>query len=344
MPRPLRRTWATAVAVAVALAVSGCAATPEATSTPTPTATPVAEGPLTLQTLIDLPAAEPSWKTTGAVEALAGETAAGISYESGDISVTGVLRVPPGDGPFPSVVVVHGAVDPDLYQTGGDLIPEQRALVENGYAVIAVDMRGYAGSDGPDTDSSLAIDPGFGWMTVLDWNMSLDVVNALRLARSGDVPSLDPSRVGLLGHSLGGLLALDAAVIAPGESDIVVTLAAAPSDFTSALADIESQSPGALDGAMPTEIAGVPVDEEYWASISPRSHFDRVTEPLLMIHGTADDATWSVWSEQTVAAWKQTGNQAEVVLLDGADHGLAPLRSESVALTIAAFDAVIGGR
>lgn len=338
--RSIRIASVSAVA-AVTLLLGACAAPSapivEETATPTPTAT--ASGPLTIPSMIAMPAESPTFETIGPVEAVADETATQVAYMSGGKRVTAVLRTPQGDGPFPAVVVVHGSVDPEDYDTGTDLIPEQRALIASGYAVLAVDMRGYADSDPADA-GSLEVDPGFGWMTVLDWGMALDVVNGLRALRDGAAPEVDPENVGLVGHSLGGLLVLDAAVIAPGASDIVVALAAAPSDFKEAMDAIEAENPGAMD-----EFLGDDTDPEaltqYWADISPRTFFDRVTEPLLMIHGTDDDSTYPEWSQETVDAWQATGNPAEIVLIDGGDHHFKPRRDEEVGITIAALDAVL---
>ncbi len=334
---PARAHGIPALLAALVLVLSACAppAPPVVEETPTPTATP---GPVTLRTLIDLPPESPTLETVGAVQPVADETATEVAYTSGGLRVTGVLRVPQGDGPFPAVVVVHGSSDPEKYETGRDLFAEQQALVWSGYTVLAVDMRGYADSDAADTENSVAVDPGFGWLTVLDWGMALDVVNALRLLRNGEVRQVDPDRIGLVGHSLGGLLALDAAVIAPEASDIVVALAAAPSDFAQALADIERENPGALDEYVDVDD---PATKQYWADVSPSTFFDRVDEPLLMIHGSADDTASPEWSAQTVAAWKATGNPAELLIVDGGDHLFKTGREEEVGIMVAALDAAL---
>jgi uncharacterized protein len=327
---------------ALALVLGACAApaAPTVKEYPTPTPTPIS-GALTLSSMIALPAESPTFETIGPAEAVGDETATSVAYLSGGKRVTAVLRTPQGEGPFPAVVLVHGSVNPEKYDTGGDLIPEQQALVASGYAVLAVDMRGYAGSD-PSDEESLSVDPGFGWSTALDWGMALDVVNGLRALRGGAAAGVDTDNVGLVGHSLGGLLVLDAAVIAPGASDIVVALAAAPSDFEEAMAGIEAENPGAV-----AEFLGEDTTPEeasaYWADISPRTFFDRVSEPLLMIHGTDDDATMPEWSQQTVAAWQATGNPAQFVAIEGGDHHFAPNREQEVGITLAALDAVLKG-
>ncbi|MCC2034033.1 alpha/beta hydrolase family protein [Microbacterium allomyrinae] len=334
--------WVALPLIGIVIALSACSAAPAApiaTPAPTTPATPTLVGPQTLSTLIDLPPESPQLEYLDEVESVAGETATQVAYSSGGSRVTGVLRVPAGEGPFPAVVVVHGSTDPETYETGGDLIPEQRGLLDAGFAVFALDLRGYADSAPADT-AALGIDPGFGWVTTLDWAMALDVANGLQALRTGDVPTVDADRVGLLGHSLGGLLVLDAAVIAPGASDLVVALSAAPSDLGAALDEIREARP---DLAEEFDFSGTPAaDPGYWAEVSPRGYFDRVTEPLLMIHGSADDTTDPQWSRDTVEAWAATGNRAEFFAIEGGDHHFRPARADEVAMTVAAFEAVLG--
>lgn len=336
----MRRTVISALG-ALMIALAGCAAQ-VAPAAPTPTATqevPVVDT-TTLRAMIDSPRQQPTLVMGEVVDETGGVTSTAVTYDSGGLTISGVLRMPPGGGPFPAVVVVHGSVNPEKYVSGGDLEAEQRALVESGYAVLATDMRGYAASDAADSES-LAVDPGFGWMTVLDWGMALDVVNALDVLRSGQVPGVDPERIGLVGHSLGGLLAMDAAVIAPGAAEIVVALSAPPSSFAEAIEEYTADDPEVQEEI--SESVGLPSENpEYWADISPRTFFDRATEPLLLIHGGDDDVALASWSQETAAAWQAAGGQAEAIILDGADHALQPRRGESVQLTMAALDAVIG--
>ena len=59
------------------------------------------------------------------------------SYVSEGLTITGMLYVPDGDGPFPGVVVVHGSVDPAFYTTGSDLVREQEAFARSGHVVFS---------------------------------------------------------------------------------------------------------------------------------------------------------------------------------------------------------------
>jgi dipeptidyl aminopeptidase/acylaminoacyl peptidase len=324
---------------ACAASAEEAAPTPTATSTPTPVSVVDTSS---ISTMIDSPVEAPTLTVIGEVESLSGETAVQVSYVSGGVTVTGVVRTPQGPGPFPAVVVVHGSVDPEAYETGRDLLPEQRALLEAGYLVFAPDLRGFADSDPADSENSITIDPGFGWDLVLDWGMAWDVVNALRLVRSGQVADVDTTRVGLLGHSLGGLLALDAAVIAPGESDMIVTLAAASSNFADLITKELSADSEAF--ARLSESVGTPEENpEYWAAISPATFVDRATEPLLLIHGGADDATMPEWSQRTAEVWKQAGLPSEAIIIDGTGHLFPGARSEVDSIVVGAFDQALGG-
>lgn len=326
----LLSVWVTAVSV---LCVSCASSEPSPPPTASPT-TPTAEAsdPRSIRGLIDSPRAANAFVVGDEADPLAGESAYSVSYESAGAAITGVLRLPSGNGPFPVVVVVHGSVDPAAYVSGRDLVPEQRALLDAGMAVLATDLRGYAGSDPADSENNAVLDPGFGWPTVLDWAMVLDVVAALDIAASGEVPQVDPDRVGLLGHSLGGLLAIDAAVVAPGSSDLVVALAAPTTALDEAIGEWEVESSG----------AGGQADLEYWRSVSPRAFFDRATEPLLLLHGSADPVAPVEWARATEEAWRAAGGTAELIVLDGADHHLEPRRDEAGEIIVQAFEAVFG--
>lgn len=324
-----------------AVLLTACIPPAPAPAAAAPTAAAATIDSSTLRTLIASPIDTPELTVVGPAEPIADEQADAVSYTSGGLRITGVIRTPTDAGPSrPVVVVVHGSVNPETYESGGDLLPEQRALLDAGYVVFAPDLRGYAGSDAADTVDSPSVDPGFGWTTVLDTGMALDVVNALRVVRSGVVAATDPGRVGLLGHSLGGLLVLDAAVIAPGLSDMIVAMSALPSDFPEVFAAMSDEQLAELDegwGAnrSPSE------NPQYWIDISPRTFVDRATEPLLLIHGGDDDTALPQWSVQTAEAWRAAGHEARSLIIEGGDHHFSPHRDEADAAILAAFAAAL---
>lgn len=119
----------------------------------------------------------------------------------GPVPLPGTLTLPPGKGPFPSVVLVHGsgAGDRDLTMgAGAEQVKPYRdiawGLAARGVAVLRYDKRA-------------KVKPFWYFgraFTVKDETID-DAVAALQLARQQ--PGLDPTRSFFIGHSLGGMLA-----------------------------------------------------------------------------------------------------------------------------------------
>ena len=81
------------------------------------------------------------WRAMAAMAALvaaAGTASAAeqaVSYKSGDETVSGMLVLPEGKGPFPGVVVIH-----EWWGLDNWVKDQARALAREGYAALAVDL------------------------------------------------------------------------------------------------------------------------------------------------------------------------------------------------------------
>lgn len=102
----------------------------------------------------------------------------------------GELRVPPGEGPFPVVIVIHGGCWQSAYDMA-HIRPLAAALEKDGFAVWTPEYRRVG-------------DDGGGWPgTFVDLGAAADHLNTL-----ASLHPLDLERVVALGHSAGGHLAL----------------------------------------------------------------------------------------------------------------------------------------
>jgi pimeloyl-ACP methyl ester carboxylesterase len=112
-----------------------------------------------------------------------------VEFTSGDTRLVGALVVPPGEGPHPAVVLLHGSGRQGMhkweYRSWADLLARQ------GLAVLYYDKRG-VGSSGGEYGSSLR-------------QLALDGIAAVRYLRTR--PEMDPGRVGLWGLSEGAWVA-----------------------------------------------------------------------------------------------------------------------------------------
>lgn len=107
----------------------------------------------------------------------------------------GILALPAGDGPFPAVVLLQGSGPSDKDETIGNLAPFRdlaEGLAARGIAVYRFDKRSfvYGAEMAAKKDATLA-----------DEYLE-DAVNAVQLLAGQD--KIDPDRIFVLGHSLGG--------------------------------------------------------------------------------------------------------------------------------------------
>jgi pimeloyl-ACP methyl ester carboxylesterase len=122
--------------------------------------------------------------------------------------LAGTLSLPLGDGPHSGVVLITGSGSQDRNETIGSIKPFAALadrLARAGIAVLRFDDRGVGGSGGKRVEVSGA--------TTRD--LAEDARAAVEFLATQ--PEIDPSRVGVIGHSEGGLIA----PIAANESDAV---------------------------------------------------------------------------------------------------------------------------
>lgn len=123
-------------------------------------------------------------------------------YDQSSVPVNGKLWYPEGEGPFPLIVCVHGNHDPlEASEFGYDYLGSH--LASHGMIFASIDENFLNGpSDGRENDARAA----------------LILIHAREIIRQSGDPStpihgkVDPSRIGIMGHSRGGEAAATAAI------------------------------------------------------------------------------------------------------------------------------------
>ena len=251
------------------------------------------------------------------------------TYRSGDLTISGILNVPEGDGPFPVLILAHGYIDPAVYTNGRGLMREQDHLARWGYVVLHTDYRNHAQSD---DDPSNEVELRLGYTE--------DVINAVIAVKKSSLPFIDGDRVGLLGRSMGGGVAYNTLVAQPGLVDAAVVYAPVSSDAEDNF-DRWTRGPGGDDELADDIIAAYGSPERspaFWRNVSAVNFFDRVTEPVLVHHGTADDTCPIAWSRDTVDALQEAGKNARLLTYDGEEHAFIADWPASMERTTAFFD------
>ncbi len=118
-----------------------------------------------------------------------------VSYTHGDITLAGTLTFPSTGGPFPAVVLISGSGPQDrneeIFEHKPFLVLADD-LTRAGIAVLRVDDRGVGGSTGSISDSTSE-------------DFASDVRAGITFLKSRD--EIDAERIGLIGHSEGGIVA-----------------------------------------------------------------------------------------------------------------------------------------
>ncbi len=230
-----------------------------------------------------------------------------ITYRSGDLQISGVMNIPHGKGPFPLLVLNHGYIPPKIYTNGRGLKREQDYFARRGYAVLHSDYRNHAESD-KDT------------LNDLRWRLGYaeDVIAAVHAIRCAGLPQIDTSRIGMLGHSMGGGITMQVITMFPD----LIRAAALYAPVSAELDDnFNRWTAGSRLGDTLLTMYGRPEDNpDFWKAMSPASYFDRVRVPVLIQHGTNDESCPYEWSEAIAGKLRESGKEVTLVSLDGEKH------------------------
>jgi len=111
------------------------------------------------------------------------------------IQLAGTLTIPQGTGPFPVMVTISGSGQQDRDSTLFEHKPFwviADYFAKLGIAVLRYDDRGVGGSTNSETEATTA-------------DLAGDVIAAVSFLQNH--PDIDPNRIGLIGHSEGGIIA-----------------------------------------------------------------------------------------------------------------------------------------
>jgi dipeptidyl aminopeptidase/acylaminoacyl peptidase len=246
-----------------------------------------------------------------------------VTFPAGDLTVSGVLLKPTGDGPFPAVVLNHGYIDPAVYNPGQGLKREQDRLARAGFVVLHVDYRGHAGSDDPTGPFDLESRVGY----------ARDAIGAVLALKRADY--VDPERVGMFGRSMGGAVTLNALVARPGLVKAAVIYASVSSTFTENVEHFTRPNRPGTQRRLYQEFGTPEASPAFYAGLSARTYFDRITEPVQMHHGDRDATCPPRWARETQDALEQADVDSELIRYPGEDHTFYAEWSKSMDASIA---------
>ncbi len=230
-----------------------------------------------------------------------------VTYRGDGLTISGRMNIPREGGPFPAVVLAHGYADPAVYDSATQMSRERDYLARQGYVTLLVDYRNHGGSTkDPDNDAQLRL------------GYTKDVINAALALQQ--YPGIDRNRIGLVGRSMGGGVTYNAIVVKPGLFRAAVAYAPVSSDAVDNFNKWERPNPGRAPSEVIARLGTPESAPQAWAQASPRTFFDRVSEPVLIHHGTADLSCPIEWTQATVTALQQAGKNVQYYVYPGQPH------------------------
>ena len=204
----------------------------------------------------------------------------------------------------PLIVLVHGGVHSNFSSGSAHIV---REIIEQGYSIIAPD---YRGSTGYGSEFYRQIDYG---------GRENDDVLAGRAWMLETYDFLDPKRVGIVGWSHGGLIALMNIFDHP--EAYAAAYAGVPVSDLVARMGYKSESYRALFSA-PYHI-GKTAEEDVkeYLRRSPVSHVKKLATPLLIHTNTTDEDVNVLEVERLIAALKAEGKKFEYKIYQAAPGG-----------------------
>jgi dienelactone hydrolase len=243
------------------------------------------------------------------------QTSTNVTVMNGARAVPATVVVPDGKGPFPAVVMNHG--HGGGRQEGGGFERLANALAKAGLVTIRMDFAGTGDSKAPWTDQSLS-------SMISDSNASLAYLLA-------NYP-VDRNRLGILGYSMGGRIALTIAqesdnpykavgLLAPSANPgkgLLLLLAGSEANYEKLYAEAKSDK-GYADFTTQygqKQQLSLKWFDEMLAS-SPLVGISAYKGPMLVVHGDKDVTILPAEDEAVVTAYPKSS----IVLVPDADHG-----------------------
>lgn len=233
-----------------------------------------------------------------------------ISYLSNGLRITGIMNIPVGDGPFPLLIFNHGYIDPAVYTQGRGLKREQDYMARHGFAVLHTDYRGHAGSDkSPMTEEEDRYDGNLEY--------AMDSMNAINAVRAANLPSVDATKVGMLGHSMGGGVTLAILTAYPELVSAAVLYAPVHADVWENFVRWRKERP---EGDRTLELMNTREENPAaWDALSPQAYLEAIQTPVMLFQGSNDKDVPKEWSDHLAASLQD--KQKDITYVEYAGEG-----------------------
>lgn len=245
------------------------------------------------------------------------------SYQSDGLTIYALLTVPTGEKPtngWPVIVFNHGYIPPEQYRTTERYIAYVDSFARNGYVVFKPDYRGNGSSQGKPEGAYYS--PAY----------TTDVLNALSSIKK--YPGVNPNKIGMWGHSMGGNITLRSLVINTTDIKAAVIWGGVVGSYTDLMynwhratpfvpSEREIASRNNVRQNLTKQFGTPQQNPTFWNSIDPTSFLSDIKAPIQLDAGGADEEVPIAFSESLYAKLKSLNKTVEFYSYPGSDHNIS---------------------
>ncbi len=259
------------------------------------------------------------------------------SYYSEGLKIYGLLTIPVGtmpNGGWPAIIFNHGYITPEVYTPTGNYIAYVDAFSRANYVVFKPDYRGNGKSEGQ---------PGSAYFSS---NYDIDDLNAITSIKRNS--NVNPNKIGVWGHSLGGHITLTDMVVS-NDIKVAVIWGGVVGSYQDIIYNWQHRvtyQPNPEDlrlrNSQRQELLnqyGTPTaNPDFWNSIDPTANLNLVNIPVQIHVGAADEEVPPDFSEGLYNKLKSLGKTVEFYSYPGADHNISQGFGLAINRSVAFFD------
>ena len=258
------------------------------------------------------------------------------SYKSEGLKIYALLTVPEGIKPetgWPVIIFNHGFIPPDQYKTTERYVAYTDGFSRAGYIVFRPDYRGHGNSEG-EAEGAYGSNA-----------YTIDVLNAVASIKK--YPDVDPEKIGMWGHSMGGHITLKNMVVSKDIKAGVIwagVLGSYPDLLNNWRRRRNSPTIPLPSGArrwrqqLVEEYGSPEENPDFWNSISANSFLDEISGPIQLHHGNLDPSVPIEFSKKLKAQLEESGRMVEFYEYQGDDHNLSKNFSTAMRRSVEFFD------
>lgn len=240
------------------------------------------------------------------------------SFLSDGFRVNGLLTIPKGQATrSPAIILVHGYIPPKSYQTLTRYTDHVNSLARSGFVVFKIDLRGHGDSEG---------EAGGGYYSE---DYIVDTLNAYNALSKSDF--VNPSAIGLWGHSMAGNVLLRSMVAKKDIPAIVIWAGAVYTYQDQQEYGIDDNSyqpppedsPRVRERQKLREIHGnFDEDSAFWKQVVPTNYLSDVSGAIQLNHAINDNVVSIEYSRNLNNILNQTNIEHELKEYSSGGHNI----------------------